>query len=543
MWSAVLYAATLAASSPAARASEPEPSLTGYQWSVRVEPAQGTPFEALLWVPPQADRIRGVLMGERAYIADDPAIRAVAAAEKLAVILLRPHFDAVFTYWEKPSAEILQQTLDSVAAASGYHEIRYAPLFPFGHSVSSVYSSRVAYWNPGRCFGFLAFKGALVEPHAPDVSVAGVPALVISGQFEEFGPGPSGVLREGEDRETGWRVSRERYLAMRARDERNLICFAVDGGSTHMAWSQRNAALTAVFLRKAAALRIPDWPIDTQEPVRCKEIDPVRGWLSETGIEEIPARMKAAAAARWTGDPRAAWWHADEEMATAWVKFHEGRFGKRAQFVAFKDPASGKLLRPRNDMRLVLSPHWVGADTFQVAADFLMEVCDKYPASAEPIGHADGPIRFATHRSGGIEQTGPDTFRVVRYGEKSAEGHPLAYHEGDAEYRHAEQPAFMKIALLTKGEANTITFPNPDDLRANGRPVTLGATSSSGLPVTYAVDYGPAFIADGRLHPLPLPSRVAQPMEIKVTAYQWGSAVEPFVQTAPPASVRLNLVP
>jgi len=426
---------------------------------------------------------------------------------------------------------------------SGHQEIRHAPLFPFGHSASSVYASRVAYWNPARCFGLLAFKGALVEPHAAGVSVAGVPALVISGQFEEFGPGPSGVLREGEDRETGWRGSRERYLAMRAKDERNLICFAVDGGSTHMAWSARNAALTALVLKKAAALRIPEWPVNTQEPVRCREIDPAQGWLSGTGIEETPTRIETAAAARWTGDPRAAWWHADEELAAAWATYHEGRFGKRTQFVAFKDPVSGKLLHPRNDMRLVLTPHWVGRDTFQVAGDFLMEVRDKYAVPAEPPGQAGGPIQFGIHRSGDIEQAGPDTFRIVRYGGKFAEGHPLAFHNGNAEYRHAEQPAFMKIPLLTKGATNTVTFPKPDDVRASGGAVALKASSSSGLPVTYAIDYGPAFLADGRLHPLPVPRRARLPVEIKVTAFQWGSAVEPLGQTAAPTSVRLRLLP
>jgi hypothetical protein len=514
----------------------------GYQWAVPIARADGKEFTAYLWIAPQTERIRGLLVGERDYIANDPAIRAAAADEKLAVILLRPHFDALFRYWENDSPLVLQTMLERLAEVSGYREIAVAPLFPFGHSVSSVYASHVAYWNSDRVFGLLAFKGALVEPPQPDASVAGVPALVITGQFEEFGPGPHGVLRDWEDRETGWRVSRERYMRMRERDERNLICFAVDAGSTHMAWSPRNGELTGLFIRKAAAARIPDWPVDAAEPVGCREVDVATGWLTSGAIHN-PALMRAAAYADYKGSKTWTWWHADEELAAAWTKYHHDRFAKRTQYVTFTDPATGRPIYSRHDLRYVIQPHWIGPDTFRVAGGFLMEVRDRYAPPEPPLGHADEPIRFSLHRTSDFAQAGPDTFRVVRYGARDATGHVLAYHDGNHMYRRAEQPASMRIPWLTKGEPHTLSFPALSDMRPGDPPAPLTATSDRGLPVTYTVDHGPATIVDGNLALTPIPPRANLPLEIQVTAYQWGSAVEPFVQTAQPVTRRLRVNP
>ncbi len=539
LWSFLLAAVALVSSVTGLRAEQP--SAAGYQWSVPITKTNGASFTALLWIPPRAERIRGVLMGEREYIANDPAIRAAAADEKLAIVLLRPDFDALFKYWENDSPAILQATLDRLAEASGYRELAVAPLFPFGHSVSSVYASHVAYWNADRCFGLLAFKGALVEPPRPDATVAGVPALVITGQFEEFGPGPNGVLRDWEDRETGWRVSRERYLRMREKDERNLICFAVDGGSTHMAWSSRNGELTGLFIRKAAALRLPEWPIDATEPVRCRTVHVSQGFLTSAAIHN-PALMRLASHAAWKGAKNSAWWHADEELAKAWTRYHEGRFAKRTQYVTFEDPATGKPIYSRHDMRYQVQPHWIGPDTFQVQGGFLMEVRDRYAPPEPPLGQATGSIQFTMHRNSDFEQTGSNTFRVVRYGAKDVNGHILAFHPGDEVFRPTEQPAMLRFPLLSKGAPQVVSFPALPDVRTDSPPVALTAVSDRGLPVRYVVDFGPAQIVDDKLVLTPVPPRARLPLTVQVTAYQWGSAVEPLVATASPVSRRFQVL-
>ena len=509
-----------------------------YQWAVPVELSGDGKKTALVWIPPTAKRIRGVLIGRMPALTGDPAVRRACAAEQLAIIDVG--IDAIFNYKTGRGPETFLATLKAAAKATGYREIEMAPFFCFGHSVASIYATSAACWKPQRCFGTVPFKGGLVYPPQwdPGADLSGVPILILSGQFEEFGPGPSGVLRDFEDRDTGWKVGRLNYLRMRMKNERMLISFAVEAGSTHMAWSPRDGELVGLFIRKAAAARIPNWPVDAAKPVKCKAIDVASGALSSAGITNPKAPKPA-----WYKDypdtyksrRRAAWWHVDLEMAQAWQAFHDGQFGKRNQYVTFADVARGKALGSRHDLRFDLRPHWVGPDTFRVAGTFLKEARDKYPAPELPVGHAEGAIRFRSFGGPSIEQTGPDTFRVLTYGSRGPSAAIVAYDPGDETYRYAEQPARVRMGLLKKGKPQKITFPAIGDLKP-GAEVKLAATSDSGLPVRYVVNHGPAVVKDSKLVICGIPPRAKLPLSVKVTAYQWGSAVEPLVKTAEPVS-------
>jgi hypothetical protein len=535
----------LAGAAAAAAGAEPAPAQTPaetdtgprYQWAVPVQRPSGKTVTCRVWIPPAADRIRGILIGSQAALTDDPSVRGACAAERLAILSVG--INAVFNYKEGDDAETFLKVLEEVSKATGYEEIRVAPYFTFGHSVACNYATAAACWQPQRCFGALVFKGGLVVPsYDPAADISGIPILAIAGQFEEFGPGPSGVLRDYEDRETGWTTSRRHYLALRADNERALLSLCVEAGTTHMAWSPRDGQYVALFIRKAAQARIPDWPVDAKAPVKCREIDAKSGALTTTAITN-PQAPKAAPYADWKDSfpSRRAytWWHADLELAQAWEAFHAGRFCKRSQYVTFADPTTGKTLYSRHDLRFSATYAWVGPDVFKVAGAFLLEARDRYPVPEPPVGHADGPIRFRLFGGSGVEQVGPERFRVVGGGPRGASAAIVAYHPGDETYRYAEQPASVRIAALAKGKPQTIAFPPIEGLRP-GAEVPLAASADSGLAVTYAVGDGPAVIRDGRLVICGIPPRAKEPFTVKVTAYQWGSAVEPFVQTAEPVT-------
>jgi hypothetical protein len=181
---------------------------------------------------------------------------------------------------------------------------------------------------------------------------------------------------------------------------------------------------------------------------------------------------------------------------------------------------------------------------FRVAGTFLNEARDKYAKQEGPIGHAGGPILFRTFGLGGrdIVQVGPDTFRVISYGERGMSGSIAAWHPGDDTYRAAEQPAAVRHARLGQGDAQTIEFPEIAPLKPGGT-ATLAATSSKGLPVRYVVRSGPAVIEGDVLKVRDIPPRAKLPLTIEITAYQWGSAVEPLVQTAAPATRTVSIGP
>ena len=521
-----------------------------FQWSVDVPRGSGRTCTAQLWIPPTAERVRGVVIGcgpSLTEISTDPAGRKAAAAEDRAIIAARG-FDSKLNNKTGDGPATFQRILDRLGTVSGYGEISVTPFFSFGHSVSCNYATAAACWKPRRCFGVLVFKGGLVLPkYDPQANISGIPILAIKGQFEEFGPGPSGVLRDYEDRDVGWLRSRERYLQLRRENENILISMVVEPGSTHMAWTPRDGAYFALFLRKAAKARIPDWPVAARKPVPCKQIDVKSGALTSAAITN-PAAPAAAPYAEWEDSfqsrRNAVYWHVDMELARAWEAFHEGQFNKRPQFVAFTDPKTSKPIYSRHDLRYGAKALFVGSETFKVTGTFLTEyrARDRYPAPAGQIGHARGPIRFRRF-GGGIEQVGPDTFRVVTYGRRGGSGAILAHHPGNDEYRHAEQPASVRLPLLTQGKAQKITFPPIGELTAGAGSVKLRATSDSGLAVRYAVQSGPAVVTGDTLRLTKLPPRAKLPTKVVVTAYQWGSAVGPFVQTAAPVTQAVTVEP
>jgi hypothetical protein len=387
-------------------------------------------------------------------------------------------------------------------------------------------------WKPDRCFGALSFKGGLpMPPHDPAASVAGVPLLVIKGQFEEFGPGPSGVLRDFEDRETAWKGMSRIILGLREKDERHLITYLVEPGGSHFAWSERLAPYAAEFIRQAAQQRIPDGSANARQPVTCRPIDPAAGAM--TGAE-LGRESQASLVPDFAGDRRRAFWHLSLGLAKQADELHAALFARQPQFVTFADPRKGQPILVGHDLRLRLQPHWIGPDTFRVAGTFLDKAPDKYPAVSGPIGHADGPVRFRVF-AGTVEQTAADAFRVRLDGRGKPRAEILAFHPGDATYRYAEQQGRVNLpARLDRGRPQTINFPRPADLQPSGPPVKLTATSDAGLEVRYYVHSGPAVVEGGTLRLAEVPRRAVYPLKIVVVAYQYGSAVEPLIQSAEP---------
>jgi hypothetical protein len=515
-----------------------------YQYAAPVRTVDGKDATAFLWVPPEADRLRGALVGGQILMeqpfACDPQIRKACAEEKLAIVFFSPPIDAVFDYRNRNSGGLLEKALDDLAELSGYRELAKAPLFPFGHSVSSLFATRVVYWSPGRCFGALPFKGGLPSSDDPNATLAGVPILVIKGQFEEFGPGPSGVLRDFEDREAAWKGMREIIAGLREKDERHLIAYLVEPGASHFAWSERTAPYAARFIRMCARQRIPDWPADAAGPVRCNAVDPATGARTSAAVGQ---EALAATAGEFTGDRKRNFWHFDAELAKRADTLHEGLAGKRPQFVTFADAGTGRPVFVGHDLRLKLSPTWVGPDTFKVAGVFLDKAPDKYPQVEGQVGHAAGAVTFRLF-AGTAVQTAADTFRVAPDGRGRIRAEVLAFHPGDATYRYAEQQGRVTVPdKLMSGRGQKITFPPVETMQAGGAGVKLAATSDAGLPVRYYVESGPAVVEGDMLKPAEIPARAKWPMRISVVAYQYGSAIEPLVQSAESARQVIRLEP
>ena len=498
-----------------------------FQYAITVQ-TDGGEREALLWLPPESEQIRGVVVAGmtlmEAHFVQDEQIRKACADQDLALLFLRPGL----------SSPDIQQVLDDAAAVSGYEELGIAPVMFVGQSANGPPARARAVEFADRCFGLIQYRGGgpWGDPDLP----AGVPALMMVGQFDEF----AGTMRNEEGREA-WEGPRDEMIRYRRGDTDRLATFIVEPGAGHFAWSERNAEYTSAFIRKAAAARIPEtWPTDADEPVTLKAIDPATGWLSNLTINE--SGPEPAMWDEYDGDRERTNWHFDREMAEKTIAYHEG-LNREDQFIRWEDrhwvDAGARFF--------FIGINWVDdGQTFKVNPVYR----ETYPGqfnghgprwhkAGEPVGHSDAPIRVKPV-GGALVATGDDTLRIEYNAVFPATGRSrftfMAYSKGDERYRYTEQVGMLPRGFsgLDRGSSQTITFPELDDVPADSGPVKLEATSDADLPVAYHLAYGPAEISDGELRLAQVPRRATFPIEVKVVAYQFGSGVDPQVRTANP---------
>lgn len=503
-------------------------SSSVFQYSIPVETGKGA-SEAYLWIPPKAAQVRGVILAgmtlmERDF-AKDERIRHACADEQLAIVFLKCGLGAV----------VIQKVLDDLAKASGYREISIAPLFFAEHSAGGPQAKAAAVKHAVRCFGLVQYRGG--DPGGVESLPPGIPALMMIGQFDEFG----GQMRDDAGRES-WEGGRDALVAYRERNERNLASIVVEPGAGHFAWSDQNAAYLSMFIRKAARARIPSqWSIDAATPVPLREIDPKSGWLTDVSIKSPGA--PAASYEKFAGVKSASAWHFDENLALATVAYHAGKFSKKDQFIKWIDSFSVDA-----GARFFFNKiQWIGdGQTFEVHPVYSETYPSQYnghgprwPLAGKSVEHCSMPIRVRPV-SGPVSVAGANSFRF-RYDALSpaTDGSRvtfLAYSGGDETFRHTELVGMLPKGFngLKNGKPQSITFQPLSNMKADSGPVKLSATSDAGLSVEFYVAFGPAEVVDGSLRIAQLPARATYPINVKIVAWQFGSGIEPLVQSAKP---------
>lgn len=162
-----------------------------WQWSVPAPTIPGR--RAFLWIPPQCNHVRGIVIGLQNML-EKPlfercAFRAACAADDLAIVLICSGHDrmpgdekrtVVRSYLDiflnpdfpkggenpKLAGEDLQRLLDRLAEESGYPEIAQAPLMPVVHSSAGSFVWHLYEWDPGRIFAMMPFKTGLQPAQA-----------------------------------------------------------------------------------------------------------------------------------------------------------------------------------------------------------------------------------------------------------------------------------------------------------------------------------------------------------------------------------------
>jgi hypothetical protein len=464
-------------------------------------------------------------------------------AEVWAVPMLEQAFD-----FNKGAGEHFQRVIDALAAESGYRELSAAPVVTLGHSASATWPWNFAAWNPGRTICVLSVHGDAPQTHLTgygrpnvdwgDRNIDGVPGLMVMSENEWW-----------EDRLTP-------LLSFQTKHPSAPVALLADAGRGHFDYSDELVSFLAMFVRKAAAARLPaELPASLEQPLVLRSVDPKSGWRIDRWRKDQLPSAQAAPYDRYTGDPTQSFWCFDEEMARAAESYYATARGKRPQLVGFVD-AGGKVYAGE-PCEPPFEPFDDGI-SFHLKARFLETVSGTGGGPARwaglptgtALGHAagGGPVTIS-RIVGPVAQTGPDTFALrfdraqyPRDGRKH-DMWMLASHPGDERYKSAVQQAVVRARPNTAGTSQTITFPPVGNQSTAVKTVKLAAHSGAGLPVRYYIREGPAEVTEGgELRFTTVPPRAKLPVTVTVVAWQWGRSTEPKVQTAAPVEMTFSLV-
>jgi hypothetical protein len=548
----ILLAATLAFTTSAKAAV--------YQWSTPVtgfvSPESKQHPRAFLWIPENCQHVRAIVVAdqnmEEEQVFQHPAFRKTLSDLSFAEIWYAPAMGTIEFRFDQNDPTVLQDSLDTLAKASGYQEISTAPLVPMGHSATASWCWDVAAWNPGRTLAVLSLSGQW--PYAStkfwgDRNIDQVPGLTTKGEFEIQG-----------SLENGW------YAGLKGdsyqKHPHQAFTQVVEPGDGHFNASPAKIDLIDLYLRKAAQYRLP---ADTSGdgPVVLKPINAAtQGWLFDVWHRNAPPSAPAAPVGEYTGKRESAFWAFDEETARAIEAFQAKERGKKNVLIGYQQ-ANG-LTAPTPDHAMVhlkFEPVDDGL-TFKLIGGFwdtVPSTKDGKPSEwdgwlgegaatikqGDPIDHPTGEAdKFSiVPYCGPAIQTAPDTFKIRfnRIGfdnpKRCNDIWLMLTYAGDDQYKKMVQQAELRFPLKnTRGTPQQINFPQIADQNARAlSPIKLNATSTAGVHVYYYVREGPAEVDDdGNLTFTPIPPRAKFPLPVTVVARQWGRSTEPFIQSAKP---------
>ena len=507
--------------------------------SVKPDPAaMSGDTHAFLWVPPQVAKIRAVLLCpaniiER-RICEDEITRAEAARDGLAMLFFQPGWGRDFVNTPK-LVPFIEAMLNQFAQISGYDELKTVPWIPLGHSGNSQFCQALARQKPERTLANVVIKGALPTPDRKGSTsgLVGVPILFVTGQFEEVTP-PGGV------RDAWWGIQMKLFRTAKAAAPQALINGIEDRSHGHLNWFPDMASYVALFIHKAVTARL-DGENATAVTLAAVPFD--SGWLADPEEKNPPAPVK-----NYRGNPAQAFWFFDEEQVKAWQPLYDKDRGKEEQMLAFLQDGS-------------VPPWWNGwaiqelkfeplpdGDTFTIDSRFRYEVPPPFADAGTKLGHSiKGEIQYQILGwAGNIEQIGPRRFRI-RFDREGVNGRTVhvllgAIHPGDDEYRETVAVGTLYFPFQNSGVPQKITFPPILDVKAGTKSIPLRATVDSKRQPNYYVSWGPVEIDGNNLRITEIPIRTKFPIEVKVTAYQWGTASEPKFATATPVTQTFRIL-
>lgn len=508
---------------------------------------------AFLWIPSKAEKLRGVVIGQfnmcERPVMENPNFRAWLEKIDWGTVwidtgFMGPHFD----HTNEANSAAMQEVFDRLAEVTGLDYIKEIPFIGIGHSARADFGYEIAAWKPERAVGAISYDGNTLcvahsyeryhHPYVTDEDLARMKGIPLVHRSSEFG---------------GGRGNRKTVVF---RKEFPDIPFTIlaDPGAGHFGTPDDVCDMLGSWVASADHARNPNGGLPLVP------VDPATGWYVDFWRYSEPLKADPAPVAEFKGveGPHGLEgnWVFNEDEARRMVQHITKQDGKKYCLVGYEQ--NGEVL-PDMGTHVGVHPNFrpeKDGISFKLKGTFLdtvpagrMEGWTSQPAGS-PISHPDEQDRIVVKRiCGPVERVDGETMavRFDRVGMNRNRGTEdlvmISSYPGNDEYRRIEMASTMKIpAWLSEGEPQEITFPEIADVPLGTREVPLRATSSAGLPVEYWVDYGPAYLKDGVLHLTEIPPCMKFPVEVQVTAWQYGTMNEPKVQTAEPVTRTFRIV-
>ncbi len=500
-----------------------------WQWSIPMagtkNPENNLPSQVFLYIPENTATLRGVVVGmynmlERP-IMEHPKFREYMQKLGYGCIWIAPApFGSEFNFRDPVQSKAFETMFQDLAKVSGYKELSDIPFIGLGHSAMANFPYQLAAWKPERAIAGISYDGSApgVDWHSKFGSdkildedalkrIAGIPFLQRS-----FGVGGA---------------PNKRALVARNIQPELIITVISDPGSGHFDINDDIIDYMGKYLLKArgkvsfASGRLIDfWRYNTPPAADFKEGN----------------------------------WVFDEEHA----KFHEAHEalyrGKKVQLLGYIQ--NGKLLpdlKTHFQIRPAFLPEKDGL-TFHLTGTFLDTVTEgrapgwSHKKAGEAIEHGTDPENIEIYPScGPVVRLGHDklALRFDRFGFTSSRRTGSfslnAIHPGDDVYRRSVLQSEMIVPVFnTRGTRQYITFPEIPNVKAGTASVKLAAVCNTGFPVEYLVVHGPAYLRDGELIFTPIPPKAKYPVEVKITAWQYGNNAG--IQSAEPVTRTFRIV-
>jgi hypothetical protein len=485
---------------------------------------------AYLWIPERCQRLRGLLIlcanVPEHRLVGHPAIRDVCAANDLGIVWSVPSFmnfrkdkaKGTDMAREHPTTvRFLQQLLDGLAKKSGYSEVATVPWLPMGESGHLLMVDALLEHAPERCIAGIFIKNNHLPPKNRTV-----PVLVAFGTAQEW-------AQDQTDIRTNWNNVRKAYdgiLDQRRKNPNWPLSYLIDGHSGHFDCSEELTRYFARYIDLVAKARLPRGNSKALRPVVLSD-----GFLGDLAVPSRD-RTEPVAFTNASAEARALPWFLDRDSALTAQRFAAINWQADTQMPAFVDAQGNVLPFEFNGIARLTPAMEPDGVTFTLRPMMLDALPMNFIGAGQKLSRAPGSPTVEW-LCGPIMPLGGDRFRVsLDRSWPSAACYVAARQAGTDSIRAVVQPCAVKLVKNTAGNAQTLAFDLPAAVTNGTRAIRISATSDAGLPVQFFVRSGPAMIVGNELLFTPAPPRSRFPVTVKVTAWQWGRATEPAVQTA-----------